>query len=189
MMRLSSTIALLLAAGPALAGGLSDPAPAPAPAPPPPAPIAVSTSDWSGFYAGGSFGTAEGTAFASLEGSGYGLHAGYLADLGTVVVGGEADYSVLTDSDDSGEATVLRLKGRVGYDAGQFQPYLVAGILSGDAEGTGLSGSFYGIGADFRATDNLIVGVEVLEHDIELDDTQGSTADAQTISLRASWKF
>src|SRR5690554_4935072 len=85
-----------LMAGTAFAGGMSAPVVSPEPMTPMPAPIAV--SDWSGFYVGAQYGTG-GLDFdlgPDLDTTGYGLHAGYLWDLGQFVVGAELDYNRLS---------------------------------------------------------------------------------------------
>lgn len=223
---LSAALAAVVA-GPALAGGLADPAPVIAPVAPAPVVMAPS-ADWTGFYLGGSIGTAtvsgildgdgdglgdddtglsddDDTPF-DLDGNTYGLHAGYLYDLGTVVVGGELDYARLDLDDtevtvdstdfggsfdttvDGGEADVMRLKGRVGYDAGSFLPYVTAGVakITSDEDNFDLdeNGVVYGAGADFAVTDNILVGAEYLRHDFE-----DANLEADTMSLRASFKF
>ena len=172
----------------AIAGGLAEPVTTPDPVPVVPVvPVAPST-DWTGFYVGGSFGNIETSDLAELDGNGFGLHGGYLADLGNWVVGGELEYArYQLDTTDDPEADVLRLKGRVGYDAGQFLPYLALGIAqvdSDDLDIDGEQGVFYGVGADFAATDNILIGFEYLQHDF--DDLE---LEADTISLRGSYKF
>ncbi len=176
----------------AFAGGLNDPAPQPAPMAPAPvmAPMTPSV-DWTGGYVGGSFGTVtvQPDGFDDIDGNAFGLFGGYNYDLGSVVLGGELDYSRATlDVEGDPEADILRLKGRVGYDAGNFMPYFTAGyaeLSSDDAEVLdGESGYLYGLGADYRVTDSVTVGAELLQHDFEDIDTE-----AQTLSLRAAYNF
>lgn len=185
---LTAGILSTLIAAPALAGGLNEPVAAPAPAPAP-TPVVIPTADWTGFYAGGSLGTATvDTGDAEIDGTTFGLHGGYNYDLGNVVVGGELEFSrLMLDTDGDPEADVLRLKGRVGYDAGTFLPYVTAGLAQLDSDDLGLSGedgAFYGLGADFAVTDSVLVGAEFLQH--EFDD---AGIEAQTLGLRASFKF
>ena len=182
---LAATASLGLA-GTAIAGGLDEPVAAPAPVIPV-VPVAPST-DWTGFYVGGSIGTIDTSDLADLDGDGFGLHGGYLADLGDWVVGGELDLSRYEfDTAGDPEADVIRLKGRVGYDAGQFLPYLTLGFARLDSDDLGLdneSGVLYGIGADVAVTDNILIGGEYLQH--QFDDAD---LDADTFSLRAAYKF
>lgn len=177
-----------LAGGTAQAGGLNEPVPAPAPAPIAVTPVAPST-DWTGFYAGGSLGTATvDTGDAEIDANTLGVHAGYNYDLGSIVLGGEFEASRLAlDTDGDPEADVLRLKGRVGYDAGSVLPYVTAGFASLDSGDLSLdseSGAFYGVGADFAVTDQILIGAEVLQHEFE-----DAGIDAQTLGLRASFRF
>ena len=178
----------------AIAGGLSEPvmtpvAPAPIVAP------AMASNDWTGFYVGGSVGTGN-VAFNGGDESdlnNYGLHAGYQADMGSYVLGGEVEYSMI-DIDgvgDDDDGSVLRLKGRVGYDAGSFLPYFTAGAanLTIDDLDADDFGYFYGVGVDFAATDSLTIGGEVLQHEFEDFDGSGDDVSAMTMGLRVSYTF
>lgn len=139
-----------------------------------------------------------------IDGSSYGLHVGYMADLGRYVLGAELDYetidfdelsgtfdgttfteSINEDSDD----TITRLKLRAGYDAGQFLPYLTVGAARIDSDDVSTDGAFYGAGVAFLAANNFLIGGEILQH--QFDDAFGSGFDleATTVSLRASYKF
>ncbi|SFR17277.1 outer membrane protein [Poseidonocella sedimentorum] len=180
---------------PALAGGLDDPE-VEAPVAAPVVPVAVGT-DWTGFYAGGQVGMLNGEVDAvDADGDGtiYGLHAGYNYDFGSYVLGGEFDYDWGDDIDLDGAATidsVARLKLKAGYDAGPALIYATAGAaqLGVDELDDNQTGSFYGAGVSYLATDNIMIGGEVLKHDFnDLDDVD-EDADATTFSLRASYKF
>eukprot|EP01013_Petalomonas_cantuscygni_P003189 TRINITY_DN13343_c0_g1_i1.p1 TRINITY_DN13343_c0_g1~~TRINITY_DN13343_c0_g1_i1.p1 ORF type:complete len:202 (+),score=45.34 TRINITY_DN13343_c0_g1_i1:51-656(+) len=195
-----STALAALAAGPVFAGGLAEPAPAPVIAP---APVVMAPSaDWTGGYVGASIGTydarvTDGDIEESVaDGTLYGVHAGYNFDMGTVVVGGELDYDMGTfeseESDDEADFNILRLKGRVGYDAGSFLPYLTAGVarLNIDEDGgESEDGVVYGIGADFAVTDNILIGAELLRHTFEVEEAEDVDFEIDTMSLRASFKF
>ncbi len=193
---------LAMAAGMASAGGIAEPVAEPAPAPvavaPAPAPMG---NDWTGFYAGGQlgYGKLSSDQIADTddpEGAIYGVHAGYNYDLGSIVLGGEVDFDLsnIEAEDPATEVdSVARLKAKLGYDAGQFMPYLTAGVarlqtagaLDGDTDG-----SFAGLGLSYLATDSLIVGGEVLQHQFEdVADASGVDIDATTLSLRASFRF
>lgn len=188
------TSALALSSTAAFAGGLETPIITPAPM----APVVmalVAASDWTGFYIGGSAGmiTANIDDGADLDGSTYNLNAGYLQDLGSVVVGGELEYGKIDLDDLAGtdNADILRLKARVGYDAGAFLPYLTAGgaSLTLNADDISSTGYFYGIGAEYALTDNFRVGGEVLQHEFDDFDDQGFDLSAQTVALRVSYSF
>ena len=174
----------------AFAGGLAEPAPEPAPMAPVIAPMAPSV-DWTGPYVGGSFGTITvepGFEEDETDGTTFGLFGGYNYDLGSVVMGGELDYSRATlDVAGDPEADILRLKGKVGYDAGNFLPYFTAGVARLNSDDAGIedeNGYLYGIGADYMVTDSVTVGAELLQHDFDDLDTE-----ARTLSLRAAYNF
>ncbi len=184
---ISAAVAALVAA-PALAGGLSEPAETPV-VQAAPVIVPAPATDWTGFYAGGSLGTATlDDGSAETDANSLGVFGGYNLDLGAAVVGGELDFSRLTlDTTGDPEADVLRLKGRVGYNAGNVLPYVTAGVAQLDSDDLSLSGEsgvLYGIGADFAATPNVIVGAELLQHDFD-----DAGIDARTFGLRAAYKF
>ncbi len=193
---------LALATGMASAGGISEPiaAPAPAPVPVAPAPVAVGT-DWTGFYAGGQlgFGRLDSDAIVDEddpEGAIYGVHAGYNYDFGSIVLGGEVDFDLTNIEIDEPEGeveSVARAKVKLGYDAGQFMPYVTAGVAQAtttdDLDGE-TDGSFAGLGVSYLLSDAIILGGEVLQHQFEdTADIDGADVDATTLSLRASFKF
>ncbi len=189
---------LALIGGMAAAGGLAEPVVTPAPAPAPaPAPVPVG-NDWTGFYGGAQlgYGRVEGDPLVEPEGALGGVHAGYMYDLGNVVVGGELDYDATNIEDATTDIAldgVARLKLRAGYDAGQWLPYVTLGAAQAytsgalDADDTG---SFAGVGVAYQMTDNILVGGEVLQHQFEdFDDTDGLDLDATTATARVSFQF
>ncbi|QQA44803.1 outer membrane protein [Pelagovum pacificum] len=185
------------AAAPAFAAGLDDPAPMAPPAAPAPAPMMMS-SDWSGFYGGASlgYGRVESDALADdTNGAVYGLHGGYMHDFGSIVAGGEIDYQATNIEDDTTGVeldSVSRAKLRLGYDAGNFLPYVTGGWAYAETSGTleaEDSGSFAGIGIDYKVTDGIMVGGEVLQHQFDDFDDSGIDVDATTASARVSFQF
>lgn len=205
----STLVALPLAifGGMATAGGLAEPVATPVPVAPPPV-VPVGT-DWTGFYAGGQLGfgqldaeLADDDALTDNEsGALYGVHAGYLYDFGDVVLGGEVDYDLTniepdTALDESFEVdSIARAKVLLGYDAGQFLPYVTGGAvqaaISSDADaldGDG-DGTFAGIGAKYLLSDSIMLGGEVLQHQFEDFVTDGLDVDATTATVRASFRF
>ncbi|WP_342075887.1 outer membrane beta-barrel protein [Yoonia sp. SS1-5] len=185
--------------GVATAGGLAEPIATPAPAPVVPvAPVPVA-GDWTGFYAGAQLGYGELDSDAlddDTNGAVYGAHAGYLYDLGSVVLGGELDLDGTNIEDEDADValdTVTRAKLRVGYDAGAFMPYFTGGIAqartSGAVDGDG-TGGFAGLGLEYRISDSLRVGGEVLQHQFEdFNDVDGLDIDATTATARVSFQF
>lgn len=197
----SAALTLGFAAGPAFAGNLAEPIVPAAPVPLPAAPV-MTSGDWSGFYVGGSLGFADVDDDAAVFGDGfdgltYGVHAGYDYDFGSFVLGGELEISgfdVVDTATDTAIDSVARLKLRAGYDAGAFLPYVTAGVAQLNTSGAPLgevddNGAFYGLGLDYRMSDNIRVGGEVLQH--EFDDYAGSgiNADALTAGVRVSFEF
>ena len=174
---------------------------------------AMDPSNWTGFYAGVQLGA--GSTQFSFDGvDGFesnsrniGIHAGYLYDLGRFVIGGEIDYDWQQYDDDEDDETIklLRLKARVGYDAGKFLPYLTAGVVqlkdkvtdSGFAdEDLEENGTFLGIGAEYKVSNRFRLGAEYLHHNFEdvasgADQLgfEGVDVEAGTFSLRASFSF
>lgn len=200
----NASLTILAAAGflgatPALAGSLDDPIETPEP----PKPVAVDPAptgpDWTGFYAGGSLGYADATdtTFASdeVDGLTYGVHAGYDRDFGSAVLGGELELSGFdVDDPELGVEvdSVLRAKLRAGYDAGNWLPYLTAGaaqLTTSGAIDDSDTGSFYGVGVDYRVGNDIRVGAEVLDHQFDDFDGSGIDVEATTVSARVSFEF
>ncbi|MFN3663335.1 outer membrane protein [Yoonia sp.] len=201
---------LALAAGMASAGGLAAPVETVAPTPmPAPAPVMRRGTDWSGFYLGGQLGYGEVTVSAlddeDFNGAIYGVHAGYMYDLGALVLGAEVDYDLTgIEGDDIGVLgsaevdDVLRVKARVGYDAGAFLPYVTGGVVRANLSGTDgdvadltAEGDFYGLGVAYKFSDSILMGGEVLQHKFyEGDDgVQGLGIRATTATARVSFQF
>lgn len=196
-----TSVALVLTSVPiaGLAGGFGDAVSEPIVSPGVTTVMPVQSGlDWSGYYVGGSYGMGQ-----VLNDSGrvrsdetviYGLHAGRMWDLGNWVLGAEAEFHRLDMTDNAGvDANALRTKGRVGYDLGRILPYATMGGavmgFTGDFEDYDAA-IVYGGGVDFALTDNIILGAEVLQHDV-VGAFGGSNMDvsAQTLSLRASFQF
>lgn len=184
-------------AAPAMAGSLADPVVTPAPAAPVAvAPVPMNTGgDWTGAYAGLQFGRidAETSGGAALEGddTAYGAHVGYDYDFGRFVAGAELDYDA-TELDLEGAASidsVTRLKLRGGYDLGRTLVYATAGAARADTSLGDADGTFAGLGVGYKMTDNIVLGGEYLRHNFDDINDTGIDADADTVSLRASFKF
>lgn len=194
---------LALAAGMASAGGLAQPVEtvAPTPVAPAPAPVMAGT-DWSGFYVGGQLGYAELTSplfDEDVDGAIYGVHAGYMYDLGTVVLGAEVDYDLSSIDNVAGNGDlddVMRVKARVGYDAGSFLPYVTGGVVRANVSDSALGdleadGDFYGAGLAYKFSDSILVGGEVLQHKFYEGDVENTGLDlrATTATARVSFQF
>ena len=196
---ITAAVPALLIGGTASAGGLSDAVVEPAPVMVAPAPAPMATgNDWTGFYAGGQLGYGKLTSDALTtdpEGVTYGVHAGYLYDLGSLVVGGELDYDMTNITEETDDVTldsVARGKLRVGYDAGSWMPYLTGGIARATTSGAleaADNGAFGGVGVDYMLSDSIRVGAEILQHRFENFDDSGDNIDATTASARVSFQF
>jgi outer membrane immunogenic protein len=187
-----------MAAGMTTAGSLAEPVETVAPAPIAAAPVMAST-DWTGFYAGGQLGYADVTGSGvtdDVDGAIYGVHAGYMYDLGSVVLGAEVDYDLSSIDNVNGTADlddILRVKARVGYDAGAFLPYVTGGVVRANTSGPDLEveGDFYGLGVAYKYADNILFGGEVLQHKFYEGDTVSATDTlrATTATARVSYQF
>ena len=191
--------AAIFAAGTAFAGGYTPPVTEPAVTPIVSAPVAAPVADWTGFYAGLQYG--QGNAEVSSDAGSadqdfdaYGVHGGYLHDMGRYVVGAELDYNKLNFDNDGGDADLTRLKGRAGMKFGNFLPYLTAGYahVSTDEDNGDLSegGVVYGIGADYLINDKFSVGAEYTRHNFsDVGDVDGLDLDANLVQVRAAYHF
>jgi len=166
----------------AVAGNLEivtlDPVPTPA----------VEAQSWTGFYLGAQYSTAQWDDISSTASGKYnsaGIHAGYLRDFGSLVLGGELEYTTGVSSigghDD--DLDTFSLKAMVGYDLGRFMPYAVAGTTKLSFDAGQYSSNVYGFGASYAATDHIRLGLEYLAYD--LDEADGY----DRVSLRASYAF
>ena len=187
---------LIMAGGVAMAGGLAEPVETVVPTPVVTQPPVMRVSDWTGFYAGAQLGYGQVDADAPIEpddadGALYGVHAGYMYDLGSVVLGAELDYdgtNIEFDTPDAELESVARAKLRVGYDAGDWLPYVTLGGARATVDGDDTDGDFAGLGVAYRVSDSVLVGGEVLKH--QFDDVETDTdVDATTASIRASFQF
>jgi outer membrane immunogenic protein len=178
-------------------------------------PAVAAAHDWSGFYAGGTFGSGTGgdmeydddgdlITYDSLEpGSSYGAFVGYNVQNGTLVYGGELAYSQV---DAPGFGPIgwpaetfdyfVDAKARVGYAMNNMLAYGFAGYTSSEFEfgsdtvysGGGLN---YGVGVDMMVGTNMFVGVEYIARDLAIgtggDQVQNTNINA--LQVRAGWKF
>ncbi|WP_107496983.1 outer membrane beta-barrel protein [Thalassobius sp. I31.1] len=166
----------------AVAGNLEaitlDPVPTPA----------VESRSWTGFYVGAQYSTAKWDDIFSSDSGKYnsaGIHAGYLHDFGSLVLGSELEYSTGTSSigGSNDDLDTFSLKAMAGYDLGSFMPYAVAGAAKFSWDDDQLNSNFYGVGVAYEATDHIRLGLEYLAYD--LDEADGY----DRISLRASYAF
>lgn len=164
------------------------------------APVAVvSDSNWTGGYVGLSFGQHDaslsaGPVSVSADDTGLGVFAGYNHDFGQYVLGGELSFD--RAKEEGVKVDLTRLKGRFGYDAGQWMPYAMLGVArvkgSDGIDSYSKSGMTFGIGADFAISRNFVLGAELSRSSFgSVANVAGTDVDLDidTIQLRASWKF
>ena len=160
------------------------------------APVALQfqpdAESWTGGYAGVQFGLGKPGDFSSDNPGIGGVSLGYDRDLGETVVGMGVDYdrSGIALSGGDGLGSMLRLRGRIGYDMGRGLPYVTAGAaratLDSGAEDTGY---FVGVGYDYRVTPEITVGGEVLIHRFDDLGPGSDPLDITTAQMRAAFRF
>ncbi|HIC67743.1 MAG: outer membrane protein [Paracoccus sp. (in: a-proteobacteria)] len=188
--------AAILTAGAASAGGYTAPVAESSPAIIT-APVVEQGPNWGGFYGGLQYGKGN----ASLSNGGfdenldaYGLHGGYLYDMGRYVVGGELDYNKINLDNNGGDGDLARLKGRAGMKFGRFMPYLTAGyarISTNQDAGDVSEGAFaYGLGAEYMVNNRFSVGAEYTRQDFkDVSNVNGLDLDTDMVQMRASYRF
>lgn len=199
-----SLAVVAFAAAPGFAGGPAVIADDPTPAAAPPT---VAVHDWSGAYAGLSYGSAMGEvqfnpgSFDDFDGATLaGVHAGYLFQRGSFVYGGEIAYADLKDANfDSFEGidTAFDLKARIGFAANRALFYGVVGYSQANLYVDGgewkMKGPAFGLGAEFALSDRMTLGLEYLSRDVSGDESGGFPVDAEakldSISLRVGLSF
>jgi opacity protein-like surface antigen len=186
----------VLAAGPALAGGMAqDPAPAPVTVAPAPVPAGA---DWTGPSVGVQLGYGDVSTYGAAQLSGndalLGLRANYDYDLGSVIVGGGLQYDT-TDIDLGGVTTlesVTRIGARAGADLGTSWLYGAAGwaqaTTSNPAVGDS-NGWYAGVGYELLVSDGITLGTEVLYHQFSDFDLSGLNAEATTAAISVNFRF
>lgn len=190
-MRAITTATIIgLIALPALAGGASEPIPTGEPV----VRYAAFGSDWTGGYVGGNLGYSWADADSGSDGWLGGIFGGYQSDFGAWVIGGEASYD-WTDIGSNGANidAISRLKLRAGYDLGTMLLYGVGGASYADVRLRNRSASDWGwvigAGADFRISNSMTLGTELLYDSISDFDDRGVDLDATTLAMRLSLLF
>ena len=159
-------------------------------------PVAVTPApvggDWTGGYAGLSFGNLSADA-DDLDDSEmvYGIQGGYDYDFGQFVLGGELDYQTGEDISlgDIDVDEVFRAKLRGGYDLGRT---LVYGTIGAAQLGTDIgddTGIVGGLGVEYKVTEQFTVGGEYLAHRFDDFDDTGIDVDADTFAIRGNFRF
>lgn len=120
----------------------------------------------------------------------YGLFAGYDNGNGNNwILGAEVnidklDYSSLPFQT---ELTTKRIKARLGYDMGDLMIFGNLGYAEvSDGAGEDVDGYTLGIGMDYRITDSIVVGAELLRDSYGYDDID---MDVTSLRLRIAYRF
>ncbi|MBT9382322.1 porin family protein [Pseudooceanicola sp. CBS1P-1] len=188
------TSAFALAAGAAAAGSYGPAKMEPAPMVATPV-MAAPTADWTGPYLGVAAGV--GKVEADYMGTtddedlnAYGVFGGYDYDMGQWVLGGELDYNSIDIDNTDDDGDLYRLRGRIGYDAGAFMPYVTLGAAWLKVDDETDNGFTYGAGVDYMINENFSIGAEITMNSFrDFQDTSGLDVDARMIQLRGSFRF
>lgn len=194
LLSLSGALTALIA-GPALAGGMAEPAPGPVTIAPVPV---VSTANWTGPSVGVQlgYGDVSTSGAATLNGDDVllGLRAYYDYDLGDVIVGGGLQYD--TADIDLGTTTTIdaitRVALRAGVDLGSNWAYGTAGWARAETSNPAVGDSdgwFAGVGYEVFVANNVTVGAEVLYHEFDSFNLAGLDAEATTAALSVNFRF
>lgn len=183
----------------------------PDPVPEAPSAPALGT-DWSGPYAGLSYGRTSGAMdmegfglFDYTDGHATGAFLGYNLQRGNLVFGGELSYAtvsgmIFADPDLLGDDTVdtlLELRGRIGYSLGNALIYGAVGLAQAgytlNAQETPTAkGTSFGLGLDYRMTDQIFLGLDYTRR--SMDGTNENPpfdfdAPLDSVSLRLGLSF
>lgn len=208
---LALAAALFALAHPSHAGGPTIVAPDPVPEGMPAPTVGV---DWSGPYAGLSFGrtsgvmnTADFGTFDFADGHAKGAFIGYNLQRGNLVYGGELAYAsvsgmMLSDPDLGGDDTLdslLELRGRLGYSLGNALIYGAFGLTKGNYtintfDKPTLSGTSLGLGLDYKMTDQVFLGLDYTRRKMDgVNDNPANAFEFDTpvnaLSLRLGLSF
>ena len=150
--------------------------------------------DWSGAYAGFSFGytDADGPNGASGSDFSFGPHVGYDHDFGNFVLGGELEYNRLSlnlGQDEGSLDSMTRLKFRGGYDFGSVLGYVVVGAARVDTSVDNDTAAVYGIGVAYPINENFVISGEALRQDFDDVTRSEGGLDSNVFNLRTTFRF
>lgn len=149
--KLLISAALAVSAVPALASGPTEPVVTIIPAPVEPA------TDWSGFYGGIYLGSAYNPGGQPMAG----LKGGYNWQMGSFVLGAEADYFATTNAPAQNEA-FINLRG--GFVLGE--DFLVFATLGRGRWSGGANLNSVGFGGEFMVTDSISIRADYERHNV-----------------------
>ena len=163
-----------------------------------PAAAATDYFNWTGFYVGVNATSGQFTdGGLEADTTSYGLQAGYLYDIGRLVIGGElshakGEYSGAFATSDF-DATRFKLIG--GYDAGRLLPYAFVGASNYTVNNTFSSDlsdtvTIYGIGARVAlgSTGRHVLGLEYMVEDKDSFDNNFNLESSE-VALRYDFRF
>ncbi|WIY27341.1 porin family protein [Parasedimentitalea psychrophila] len=157
--------------------------------------LAIAGEGWTGFYLGAHVGPtdAEVTFVGSTESdssTAYGLQAGYNHSLSNNwVIGGELSYGTAKHSiggDPPWDSDSIRLKFKTGYDLGTTLVYGILGYVNIDDGLDSEDGTTFGIGINYKATDTIILGGEILRDSVNFF---GSDLDVTSLLFSVAYQF
>lgn len=158
-----------------------------------------SNGDWAGFYLG--LQTGSGTAYRNFDGdrgdlgglTARGIHGGHQTDFGRLVTGTEVDAHTVKLENTGNRHKLLRFKTTLGVDLGRFNPYGIFGTAYAIPEETTLTPSFglaYGLGANLKLTEHLMVGLEYTSQTFEdFDGFPGLEVEGRVTQFRTAFRF
>lgn len=178
-----------------------------APSAPEPIAMDVSSSDWSGFYAGVHSGygwgelTVDDTTTSDIEGWLGGVQAGYNVQMDSILLGVQTDIAItnigLDDVDTANLDWLGSTTARLGVVAGDFVPYVKGGVAYGGAtfDGAGAEDSqthvgwTVGGGVEFAVAENMTVFGEYNYYDLGSQTYDGSDVALTTQVVKAGLNF
>nr|WP_174825818.1 MULTISPECIES: porin family protein [unclassified Ruegeria] len=154
----------------------------------------AAAEDWSGAYAGFSFGYADADGPNGSSGSDltFGPHVGYDHDFGNFVLGGELEYNRLSLNLGQGEGSLdsmTRLKLRGGYDFGSALGYVVVGAARVDSTVDNDTAAVYGIGVAYPIGENFVISGEALRQNFDDVTRSEGGLDSNVFNLRTTFRF
>ncbi|SDW37958.1 Outer membrane protein beta-barrel domain-containing protein [Ruegeria halocynthiae] len=154
----------------------------------------VVAEDWTGPYAGFSFGYADTDGSGGVGGSSasFGPLIGYDHDFGSFVLGGELEYNRLNLDLGQSEGSLdslSRLKLRGGYDFGSALGYIVLGTARASTSGDSDTAAVYGIGVAYPIGDRFVISGEALRQDFDNVPQSGGSLDTSVFNLRTTFRF
>lgn len=156
--------------------------------------IPAMAEDWTGAYAGFSFGYAEASGPDSSSGDtgSFGAHIGFDQDFGNFVLGGELEYNRLSLnlSENQGSLDSMSLvKLRGGFDFGNALGYVVVGAARAETSTDSDTAAVYGIGVAYPIGENLVISGEALRQNFDDATRSEGGLGTNVFNLRTTFRF